>query len=182
MGIFFVRNVRRAGLCAGLAAALVIAAAAIIGKAGGAPPVYSQYNPYKTRSELLMEATREVGAGSPEAAARVWIMGVVSRSAALQYAVMTPSLQDEYARQLEEDRINWVVGVSSPWIESAQIVWIRRAGEDTYACCVSFGMYTSTGPAGTLGAALTIVRDGDFWRISAVAADSRLENYTGYRG
>jgi hypothetical protein len=93
---------------------------------------------------------------------------------------MTPRLQDEYARQLEEDHANWVVGVSSPWIENVQIAWVRRAGEEIYIYYVIFGMYASTGPAGVFGAALTIVRDGNFWRVSAIAADPQLEDYTGY--
>lgn len=77
--------------------------------AGNAGP-----DPYEIRSRLLMEAAGSVGVCAPQDAAHVWAEGLRERSAALQYAVMTKALQDEYAAQLETTFPNWVTGVSSP--------------------------------------------------------------------
>ncbi len=57
-------------------------------------PFPGQVDPYRTRSELLMDATSYTGVFSPEQAAIVWLMGLEGRSAALQYTVMTEKLKE----------------------------------------------------------------------------------------
>lgn len=135
-------------------------------------------NKYEVRSRLLMEAMDSVGVYSPEDAAMVWASGLEKRSAALQYSVMSKELKERYAEQLEESAPNWVTGVSSPWIDSYRIVRIEEPNENTRIIELSFSTMTSTGPAGTYNATLTITRDGDFWRITEIVADPELYPYT----
>jgi hypothetical protein len=140
----------------------------------------SEVNKFEVRSELLMEAMDQVGVSKPEQAAEVWANGLVARSAALQYAVMTKTLKDEYAARLEETFPNWVTGVSSPWVDSYKITRSEVTSEKSRVFGLTFSLKTSTGPAGTLNAILTVVREGDFWRITKITADEGLDVYTGF--
>lgn len=184
MSILFVRGIRRTGMAAAfiLLGALLMAGAVVLAMTGGgSAAAYIEENPYKVRSEMLMEATREIGACTPEEAVRVWAGGVSMRNGAMQYAVMTARMQDIYARQLDEKYPNWVTGVSSPWVEGVAVAEVQQPGIDRYVYYLCFEMYTSTGPAGVENAAVTVVRDGDFWRVSEVVTDPGLEAHTGYR-
>jgi len=136
---------------------------------------------YEVRADLLMRAMDSVGACSPEAAAGVWAKGLIERSAALQYAAMNAALKREYARQLETCAPNWVTGVSSPWVEGYEIKKVESPGENRRIVRMRFSTVSSTGPAGVYDAALTLEREGEFWRISAISADDGLYPYTCYR-
>lgn len=139
-----------------------------------------QPDKYEIRSRLLMDATDEVGACSPEQAARVWADGLKGRSAALQYAVMTKALKTEYAMQLEKTFPNWVTGMSSPWVDSYEIVKADQTDADTWKVVILFHLKTSTGPAGDYFAYLDVIKDGGYWRIIKVATDRELSAYTGF--
>jgi len=135
---------------------------------------------YAVRSQLLMEAMDRVGVGDPGSAAAVWAEGLMDRSAAMQYSVMTSDLKAEYAARLEQTFPNWVTGVSSPWIDRYEILETTPQGDDRARIALKFITATSTGPAGSHRAALTIERDGAFWRISHIEAGEGLDAYTGF--
>jgi hypothetical protein len=135
---------------------------------------------YEIRSRLLMQATDATGACSPEKAAQIWAEGLKQRSAALQYAVMAKALKDEYARQLGNTFPNWVTGVSSPWIEQYNLVKKEQIDNNTYRFLIRFATATSSGPAGSYDARLTIAAQGDYWRVSMVEEDEGLKVYTGF--
>lgn len=135
---------------------------------------------YEVRSKLLMEATDKTGVCSPEAAASVWADGLKARSAAMQYAVMTKELKADYAKQLESTFPNWVTGMSSPWIESYSIAKSVKVDEQNWRYRIKFNTATSTGPAGSYEAMLSVTADGPFWRVEQVDADKELRAYTGF--
>lgn len=135
---------------------------------------------YQIKSELLIEALQQVGVCTPENAAKVWAEGLKNRSAALQYAVMRSPLREAYAKQLEKTARNWVTGLSSPWVEDYQIKQVTVTGDDERVIELNFSTATSTGPAGDYTAALTIVREGHFWRIEQIVMDEGLYPYTGF--
>jgi hypothetical protein len=135
---------------------------------------------YEIRSRLLMEATDHVGSCTPEDAARVWAEGLKQRSAAMQYAVMTNALKDKYARQLDTTFPSWATGVSSPWIEQYNLLDAKQTADDAYRFVIRFKTVTSSGPAGSYDAALSVVKEDGFWRISDVEADEALDAYTGF--
>lgn len=134
-----------------------------------------------TQSRLLMEAMEVVGVFSPEEAANVWATGLIRRSAAMQYAVMTSALKQAYARTLEDTAPNWVTGVSSPFVESFYIIGKESPSADEMIIDILFSTATSTGPAGSYLARLYLVREGEFWRIAQVITDNGLCPYTGFR-
>lgn len=77
----------------------------------------------------------------PYAAVKAWAEGVKTRNGALQYAVMSPKLKDlNYDGFVE---LGWVTGVSSPWVESYEIVEKYRLNDDIYRYLVKF-IYTDS--------------------------------------
>lgn len=139
----------------------------------------AEVDQYEVRTRLLMDAMDRVGVCAPEAAAVVWADGLKSRSGAMQYSVMDSKLKKEYVKQLDQYNPNWVTGMSSPWIESYKITNQTQTGSDQYSIRLSFSTATSGGPAGDYNAALTVVKDGDFWRITKISADVGLHPYMG---
>lgn len=137
-----------------------------------------QSNDYQVRSQLLMEAMGQIGACDSTQAAEIWASGLKKRSAALQYSVMDARLQGDYAKQLETEAPNWVTGVSSPWVESYQIVKTESPDEDSSIVELVFFTATSTGPAESYQATLRIERQGCFWRIIKIDAEDGLFPYT----
>ncbi len=138
----------------------------------------SNADKFDTRNKLMMEAMAYVGVSSPDEAAKVWAQGVKMRNAAMQYAVMSSELKESYAARLEKTFPNWVTGVSSPYVSGFGITDIKTQGNKSVVT-LSFATATSTGPAQTYTAKLTIEPEGDFWRITNIEADKGLSAYTG---
>jgi hypothetical protein len=57
---------------------------------------------------------------TPEAVATTWAQAAKSRNGAVQYMLMCPNLQKANLATLKA--LNWVTGVSSPWISSYKII------------------------------------------------------------
>ncbi|MGI5848756.1 MAG: hypothetical protein ACOX8Q_01575 [Christensenellales bacterium] len=134
---------------------------------------------YKMRSQLLMEAMNQVGVCSAESAASVWANGLKMRSAALQYAMLSKALKEKYALQLEKTAPNWVTGLSSPRIDRFEIVSIKPRDKD-FVIKLTFYTKTSTGPAGSYNAVLTISPEGEFYRVVGISADQQLNPYISF--
>lgn len=140
----------------------------------------SEPSPYVVRGQLLMEAMDQIGVCCPEDAAAVWSNGVMNRSAALQYAVMSAMLKDEYAQQLNQTASNWVTGLSSPWIDNYQIVKTEKISNSHYMIKILFSTATSAGPAEDATAILFVTLEEKFWRITDLTLDKTLYPYTGF--
>lgn len=137
-----------------------------------------QVNPYQTRSELLMSATDYVGVFTPEQAATVWANGLIDRSAAMQYVVMTESLKEIYARQLGDP--NWVTGESSPWISSYEITKLENPNDTHAEVSIVFEALSAGAPYKEYNAKLWLVKENDFWRIEKIQTDKDLNIFTGF--
>ena len=137
-------------------------------------------NKYEIQTKLLIDAMDNVGVFNAQDAAKVWSDGLKTRSAAIQYSVMTKELKTEYITQLEKSFPNWVTGTSSPWIDSFKITEYIKENDSAYTFHIMFTTKTSTGPAGDYKAILTIVKEQCFWRISNISGDKELNAYTGY--
>lgn len=136
--------------------------------------------PYETRSKLLMESLNSVGVATPKAAAEIWAQGVKKRNGALQYAAMTQKLRSEYEKQLSKNSPNWVTGMSSPWISAYQITEKQNTDKNQPVFEIVFSTATSTGAAGNYKATLTVIKEGEFWRVSKISADKGLAPYTSF--
>ncbi len=171
----------------GYAAIAVWLVAAILGEFGLCDLTYvnilealaqPQPNDFEVRSRLLMEATDFVGICCSEDTALTWAEGLRVRSAALQYAVMSAPLKDEYARQLNDTAPNWVTGVSSPFVSGYQITNTEAISKTLQRITLRFSLATSVGTAGEASAVLDIAQEGSFWRIVHIDADEALFPYT----
>lgn len=140
-----------------------------------------QVDPYKTRSELLMDATNYVGVLTPLQAIEVWAKGLERRSAAMQYIVMTENLKRKYAEQLDALRSNWVTGMSSPSVQGYAIT--KTTGADDTHAEIDLKIETAAtySPPEFYDAKLWLVREGAFWRIDRIWTDNRLYPYTLYQ-
>lgn len=136
---------------------------------------------YQVRSQLLIEAMNEVGVCNAQQVIHVWMQGLIKRSAALQYSVMSEKLKHQYAAQLEESAPNWVTGISSPWVDSYKIVKVQHNRRNAYVVKLEIATATSTGPAGSYNAMLTIERKGEFWQITKLSFDPELYVYTRFK-
>jgi len=136
---------------------------------------------YEIRSNLLMEAMSNVGVFTPDNTAEVWANGLKNRSAAAQYSVMTQDLKNNYAKQLENSFPNWVTGVSSPWVDNFEIVEKENPCKNTVMFHIRFYTKTSTGPAESYNAVITVAKEENSWRITDIFEDEGLYVYTGYK-
>lgn len=125
-------------------------------------PAPGQVNPYKTRSELLMEATWYTGVFTPEEAANVWAKGLEMRSAAMQYTVMTDALKQDYAGQLDALRSNWVTGMSSPSVVNHTLSEIKKTDKTHTEIVIKLEVAATASPSDFYNAKLWLVREGDF--------------------
>ena len=157
----------------------------LLAEAASAPPEITaqpgQVDPYKTRSELLKDATNFTGVFTPEQATEVWANGLIRRSAAMQYTVMTEQLKKKYAEHLDALRSNWVTGMSSPSVQGYTI----NTKDETDQTHAKISLTIETGaaysPSEFYDATLWLVREGEFWRIECIWADNRLYPYTLYQ-
>ena len=133
---------------------------------------------YKTRSELLMEATNHTGVFTPEEAASVWATGLYKRSAALQYTVMTESLKKQYANSLDKWGSNWVTGQSSPSVMSFTITNVTKPDETHAKVNLKFEVGSPSTASKFHDATLWLVRESEFWRIERIWTDQVLSAYT----
>lgn len=182
MKIFLALNAKR--ICAVLAAVCLVLAAFAV--SSGLQKHITTFlptpeeNKYETRSRLLTEAIDVLGVCSAEDAADIWASGLKMRSAAMQYAVMSGELKEDYVKQLETNAPNWATGVSSPWVKSYKIEKIKTSDSQHRTFELSFSLATSTGPAGTYHATLIVAPDKNFWRIVSIKAAPELYVYMGF--
>lgn len=131
--------------------------------------------------DLLKDAMNYVGVDSPEKAVEVWSKGLMRRSAAIQYSVMTKELKDIYEKNLKESFANWVTGMSSPWVESYEIINEKKVSDKTQRFEVKYNTATSAGVSTPFTIVLEVVNDNDFWHISKVNGDETSTAYTGFQ-
>ena len=162
-------------LCLIVLAVSVLALAGTITRQTAAAPADSDL---QVKAAMLTAALDEVGVCSPKDAALLWAKGLKLRSGALQYAVLSHGLKEQYAKTWEQTAPGWVTGVSSPWVSGYEIVGERHEnGVYTYA--LEFTTQTSTGEQGVYSAKLTEAMEDGFWRITLIKADEALDVYTG---
>lgn len=140
-----------------------------------------QVNPYKTRSELLMDATMYTGVFTPEQAAEVWAKGLEGRSAAMQYIVMTDTLKKEYSGQLDALRSNWVTGMSSPSVVGHTLTKVNKTDDAHAEIVLRIEVAATWSPSEFYDAKLWLVREDMFWRIDRIWTDKGLYYYTLYQ-
>ena len=123
-------------------------------------------NAEKNKSEELRISNleRALAPEEPLEAVNSWAKGVKTRNGALQYAVMSPELREEYYDELSQ---GWSTGVSSPWVEGFEIT--ERAVENgTYKFDVTFTYTDSTKNTFTETQFVTVQKFEENWFVADI--------------
>lgn len=129
-----------------------------------APQSTSPQTSLQRQISLLQQA---LAPKNPEEAAKTWAEGVKMRNGALQFAVLSPELQEQ--KQAGYESIGWVTGVSSPWVESYNITSKTETADGSWEYQVQLILKTSTGDAGSTMATLLIKQYEDSWFIAQIS-------------
>jgi hypothetical protein len=68
----------------------------------------------------------------------IWILGVTNHSGAVQYATLSPDLQEK--TKIEFEKIGWQTGQSSPWLENIRIVKEEKMNQNTYRYTLEYDL------------------------------------------
>lgn len=104
---------------------------------------------------------------TPEETVATFAKAVKTRNGAMQYALYTEASRVGLKKALENS--HWVTGVSSPWVETYQIISQSQIQKDKMEFVVAFDLYTSFGYSGEDQAQLTLEKVNDKWYITNVA-------------
>ena len=108
--------------------------------------------------------------GEPTQAVDLWILGVKNRSGAVQYAMLSPSLQKQSLRKFEQT--HWVTGQSSPWVNNFRFIKIEKLSESIMRYTVKYDLDKSYANFGS-GEKIIIVEKNlepfrEYWFISSI--------------
>ncbi|MGG1551887.1 hypothetical protein [Paenibacillus ferrarius] len=90
-----------------------------------------------------------------------------NRNGAAQYALLSAELRNQTVKTYEE--LNWVTGVSSPWIDSYQVSDSVKAEDGSVSYKVTFQMKTSTGSAGEGTVKVTVGPKDGKWLVTGLS-------------
>lgn len=98
-----------------------------------------------------------------EAAVKMYAQAVKDRKGAIQYALYSGKLKAEKKHELET--MNWVTGVSSPWVTGYTI---KNKGNNKYDIVFNWATSAGKAPSSTVNITVGKVKDMDYWEITAV--------------
>jgi len=98
-----------------------------------------QYTPLELQLESFIGGLR---VGEPKQAVEFWILGVNNRSGAIQYTMLSPSLQEKTRSKFEETR--WITGQSSPSVNNFRFTNEEKLSESKMRYTVKYDVETST--------------------------------------
>lgn len=80
-------------------------------------------------------------AETPKQAVELWISGVKNRSGAVQFAMLSPSLQQRTRKQFEQR--GWGTGQSSPWVNNFRFIKKEIISDTKVQYTISYELLTS---------------------------------------
>lgn len=108
--------------------------------------------------------------GEPKQAVELWILGVNNRSGAVQYAMLSPSLQKQSRRKFEQTR--WVTGQSSPSVSNFRFTKVEKLSEFKMRYTVKYDLWASYGDFGGGQKIITVEKNlepfKEYWFISSI--------------
>ncbi|MGG2065140.1 hypothetical protein [Bacillus sp. S14(2024)] len=78
---------------------------------------------------------------TPKQAIELWILGVKNRSGAVQFAMLSPSLQQQTQKKFEQS--SWVTGQSSPWVDNFRFVKVDKISNTKWKFTIAYDLITS---------------------------------------
>lgn len=120
-------------------------------------------SPMEERIEML---ELSIVGRSPEETVNRFAEAVKSRNGAMQYALFSNEARVGLTQSMENS--HWVTGVSSPWVETYQIISQKEVQPNEIEFIIEFDLYTSTGFAGKDSARLTVKKMKEHWYITSL--------------
>ncbi|NJJ39065.1 DL-endopeptidase inhibitor IseA family protein [Paenibacillus apii] len=105
-------------------------------------------------------------------AAELYAFGLQRRSASIQYATFSEALKKTMYPLFKE--LNWVTGVSSPWITKWEMTKDTPIGNSKEQIELRLDMATSTGAEPSVLLTLSLEKENGSWVIAALASDREL--------
>jgi hypothetical protein len=118
---------------------------------------------WERRIELLESALAPASANE---AVNDWAEAVKNRNGAVQYSLLSPELKKQTLKPYQA--VNWVTGVSSPWVDSYQVSEGVPADDGSVVYEVTFALKTSSGDAGTGTVKVTVSQQDGNWPITGL--------------
>lgn len=100
-------------------------------------------------------------------AAELYGFGLQHRNASIQYSILSKAYKKVMYPIFNE--LNWVTGVSSPWITSYKVIKETVVNPNSEIIELRLDMATSNGPEQPTVLKLSLVRERDSWVITEVA-------------
>ncbi|MGN7401897.1 hypothetical protein ACTHO0_18755 [Cytobacillus praedii] len=126
-----------------------------------------QLNPLESQ---LMSFMTGLHVSEPKQAVELWILGVNNRSGAVQFAMLSPSLQKQSRRKFEQT--HWVTGQSSPWVRNFRLTKVEKLSESRMRYTVKYDLETSYADFGSGQKILTVEKNlepfREYWFISSI--------------
>ncbi|OPA73850.1 hypothetical protein BVG16_27145 [Paenibacillus selenitireducens] len=114
---------------------------------------------------------RGLEAQSPEEAVHTWIRGVQTRSGAMQYAVLSPSLRQETKQEFIDHF--WVTGGSSPHMGKVERLQSKKITPEKFQIAFDYPLVVMNETIETGSAVLTVEKipreSFDYWAITQIA-------------
>lgn len=117
----------------------------------------------------------------PKQAVELWILGVKNRSGVVQYAELSPSLQEKTKKSFQKN--GWVTGQSSPWIDNFQFDKVENINNVKQRYTISYDILTSFKKIGKGKKFITVEKNSELgrnnWFISDIKTkDNQWEAFT----
>lgn len=109
--------------------------------ASAAPAQAAESRPDALTKQRIAMLERALGEKTPGAAANAWAEARQTRNGAMEYALLDPGTREKQRKTFEE--LNWVTGVSSPWIAQYRIGDGVKQADGSYRFPVQFDYRTS---------------------------------------
>ena len=119
--------------------ALILAAATALLGFSAAPAAAAQKGNDALHIEQLESALAPKDAHQ---AAEEWAQSLAQRNGALRFALLSDSLRAKYEQDYANG--NWVIGCSSPWVDSYQVVFCGDNGKDVSNYEIDYVLADST--------------------------------------
>ncbi|MBB6733946.1 copper amine oxidase N-terminal domain-containing protein [Cohnella zeiphila] len=124
--------------------------------------------------QLLQQA---LAPATADEAVQTWAESVKSRNGAAQYAVLSATLQGETVQTYKD--LNWVTGLSSPWVASYDVSKPAQAANGSSVYTVVFKLADSTGDAGSGTVKVTVSAKDSKWFIGGLQMTDGADNLGG---
>lgn len=141
-------------------------------------PTYAQTEKNPLESQIIPFMTG-LQPETPKQAVELWILGVKNRSGAVQYALLSPTLQRLTKKRFEER--GWNTGQSSPWVDNFRITKVEKISDENVKFTIAYDLISSYKNFGTGQKVITLEKNPETgkrtWFITKIV--TKYKEYEG---